>query len=244
MILLTAHNSILLFRLNCKGEMKADIQKYYDDLAIEYDSDRFGNSYGQYIHRQETAVLDKYLNIGQNQTVLDLACGTGRFLSYATHGLDVSQKMVEVAKEKFPDKNIIQGDGENLPYSGMTFDSVISFHLFMHLNEGMFVNMLNEVHRVCKNDGIFIFDIPSTKRRKLLKVDSGSWHGANKTSVARLQELIKSKWKIRNYHGTAFLPIHRIPDNLRENLTAVDSFFGRSLIKEYSSHLIFILEKI
>ena len=40
---------------------KKNIKKYYDDLAPQYDQDRFGNSYGRYIDLQEKAVIEKHL---------------------------------------------------------------------------------------------------------------------------------------------------------------------------------------
>ena len=66
-----------------ESSVQQDITCYYDQLAKEYDSDRFANSYGKYIHAQESKVLDRYLNKSETDYNLDLATGTGRFLEYA-----------------------------------------------------------------------------------------------------------------------------------------------------------------
>ena len=37
-----------------------NIHSYYQELAKDYDSDRFANTYGSYIHQQEEKFLLKY----------------------------------------------------------------------------------------------------------------------------------------------------------------------------------------
>ena len=92
--------------------MKTEIIKYYDALADTYDTDRFSNSYGDYIHHQELRILHKYLSKDAIHENLDLACGTGRFLDFADYGMDISSEMVRVSQKKFPDKKITLGDAE------------------------------------------------------------------------------------------------------------------------------------
>ncbi|WP_139423771.1 methyltransferase domain-containing protein [Chryseobacterium mulctrae] len=38
--------------------------------------------------------------------MLDLGCGRGRLLNFATHGVDFSQEMLNIAQEKFPYKQL------------------------------------------------------------------------------------------------------------------------------------------
>ncbi len=223
--------------------MKKEITKYYNDLAKNYDADRFSNSYGQYIHRQENKILKKYLDEKNIDFNLDLACGTGRFLKYANYGIDISEKMVEISKTKYPQKKIAIGDAENLPYKNTFFENVIAFHLFMHLDQSYIKKILCEVNRVSKKGAYFIFDVPSAKRRKLTGYRSSNWHGGNQLSTKTLKKIIGEEWRLVASHGTAFLPIHRLSEKLRKRLVNFDSFMCNSFFKEYSSHLIFILEK-
>jgi ubiquinone/menaquinone biosynthesis C-methylase UbiE len=223
--------------------MKEDIVKYYNDLAKDYDIDRFSNSYGQYIHKQEDEILIKYLNENETAFNLDIACGTGRFLKYSDYGIDISKKMVEVSKNKYPLKKISIEDAEHLSFQDSFFDNVISFHLFMHLKVINMSKVLCEVNRVLKKGGYFIFDIPSEKRRKLTGYNSSNWHGANQISVSLLKKLTSSEWELISYYGTAFFPIHLIPKNFRKTIVRLDSLMSKSFLKEYSSHLIFILRK-
>ena len=223
--------------------MNKEITKYYNDLAKDYDADRFSNSYGQYIHRQEDEILIKYLDEKETEFNLDLACGTGRFLKYADYGIDISKEMIEISKRKYPQKKISIEDAENLPYQNTFFDNVISFHLFMHLNASCMRKILCEVNRVLKKGGYFVFDVPSEKRRKFTGYRSSNWHGGNQVSIKSLKRLMGSEWELVTFHGTAFFPIHRLPEKLRRGLVIFDSFMCNSFLKEYSSHLIFILKK-
>ena len=78
------------------------IVTYYNELANDYDENRFKNSYGNYIDKQERGILNILLNKKEN--ILDLACGTGRLSNYATSGVDASVNMVEIARKKYPEK--------------------------------------------------------------------------------------------------------------------------------------------
>ena len=223
--------------------MKAEIIKYYDALADTYDIDRFSNSYGDYIHQQELRVLHKYLSQYSISKNLDVACGTGRFLDFADYGMDISSEMVRVSQKKFPDKKIKLGDAEVSGFEDNYFENVISFHLFMHLDLTSFKTIQKEVARISKSNAQFIFDIPSERRRRLFGYKASSWHGGNQISYRTLKKMVKEDWEIINFHGVAFLPIHRIPKKIRKFFIPLDSLLCNSIIKEYSSHLIFILKK-
>ncbi len=223
--------------------MKEEIIKYYNNLAIDYDEDRFGNSYGQFINSQEEVILNRHLDKNKTEFNLDLACGTGRFLNYADHGIDISKNMVQLSKKKYPCKNISIEDAETLSYQNSFFDNVFSFHLFMHLNNNSVIKILKEVNRVLKKGGYFIFDIPSEKRRKLTSYRTNNWHGSNQISVKKIKRLVLTDWQLVSYYGSAFLPIHRLSENVRKNIVQFDNLLCNSFIKEYSSHLIFILKK-
>ena len=223
--------------------MKEEIKAYYDHLAPTYDQDRFANTYGQYIHQQEIKVLNNYLQKSSRQHNLDLACGTGRFLDFASVGLDVSKKMIATAQTKFPDKDLVLGDATDLPFAEKTFDHALCFHLFMHLERISMEQILCEVNRVLKPGGHFIFDVPSRKRRVLTGHRSQGWHGGHELDVHTIQEIGRGSWDLQAFYGVAFFPVHRIPQRIRRYFVKLDGILGASVLKEFSSHLIFILKK-
>lgn len=223
--------------------MIEEIKTYYDELASTYDQNRFGNSYGTYIDLQERAYLKKNLPSLNSNAILDLGCGTGRFLDYASHGVDISPKMIEVAKGKFPDKDINLGSVSEIPHPDAFFDILFSFHVLMHLDKPTVTDFLTESHQKLKENGRLIFDFPSQKRRRLFNYKNKGWHGANALSIKDIENLIKSDWKIKQYQGILFFPIHRFPSSMRPLLQKIDTLFCKTFLKEYSSYLVIELEK-
>lgn len=73
------------------------VQDYYDQLASNYDQNRFANSYGQYIDRMERQILTTWLTDTPAAQVIDMGCGTGRLLDFALTGVDASTEMLKVA---------------------------------------------------------------------------------------------------------------------------------------------------
>ncbi len=100
------------------------------------------------------------LQIQPEQRVLDIGCGTGTLLqtllSFVSEtnlvGVDPSQEMLNVAKNKLPKTiELKQGDAEKLPFPDNCFDWVIStnsFHYFSHPEKA-----IAEAKRVLKTNG-------------------------------------------------------------------------------------------
>jgi len=89
-------------------------------LSIIDHNDRMASERNGWIHRNHFYYKEhwKYLNflIPQNSDVLDLGCGTGKDLSKlkikSAVGIDISRKMIDVAKKDFPNSEFFQGDVE------------------------------------------------------------------------------------------------------------------------------------
>ncbi len=216
---------------------------YYDNLAMDYDSNRFGNTYGQYIHQQEVNILKKILPPIATNKVLDLGCGTGRLMSFANYGIDISPAMVQVAKTKFPDKHFSVGNAARNNLKNNFFDAIFSFHVLMHQNQQETKAILSEAYRLLKTGGQFIFDFPSDKRRKLVNYTAKNWHAANQLSLQQIKALTTNQWNFKQSYGLLFLPIHRIPKQFRAVLIPIDNLLCRSFLQEYASYLIVILTK-
>jgi ubiquinone/menaquinone biosynthesis C-methylase UbiE len=223
--------------------MQPDISAYYDRIAHLYDTDRFGNTYGQFIDAQERAILSQLLRQTLGQRVLDVGCGTGRFLNYATHGLDASAAMLAVARQKQPEKHLTQGDFFAQPYENEYFEAAISMHVVMHIASTDLDKLLAEAHRILKPGGQFIFDFPSKPRRTLLGYKSKNWHGANAYALPEVQALANAKWQIHVAQGILFLPIHRFPPFVRPFLRSFDTWLCRSFLKKYASYIVVSLVK-
>lgn len=221
--------------------MNPEVKKYYDTLANEYDVSRFSNSYGEFINKQELDFLTK--NISKETTTLNLGCGTGRFMEFCTHGYDISKKMIEEAKIKFPNKDFINGCASNTPYSKNTFDNIICFHVIMHLSQKDTEQIITEALRILKPGGKLIFDHPSFKRRRIIKYKAENWHASNEYSSKLIKKLVTKNWRIIKTKGILFFPIHRFPKKMRALLYSLDQLLTSSPLKEYSSYLIHSISK-
>ena len=145
--------------------MKSEVIDYYNSIADEYDESRFNNSYGQFIDTEERKILNKLIDKTSTEQRLDMACGTGRLTGYATHGLDASNKMMLYAQKRHPGVSFHEASACNTGFCNEMFDVVYTFHFLMHIDESTLKEVFDEVHRILKYGGRFIFDIPSGKRR-------------------------------------------------------------------------------
>lgn len=214
------------------------IRKYYNDLAENYDDDRFNNSYGSFIHEQECTLLNRLIPSDSEERVLDLACGTGRLTAFATDGSDFSENMIRIAEKRFPNKFFRVEDAANSGWPNEQFKTVFSFHMFMHLNKEKSKAIFDSIHRIVKKGGTFIFDFPSHKRRALSLRRQKGWHGNNTMTIKEVKELLGPSWEVRTIEGILFLPIHRFPKSLRAKLTRLDTFLCNSLLKEFASYIV------
>ena len=85
-------------------------------------------------------VLNTLNNISYSN-FLDLGCGTGELIKIILEndntkkgfGIDLSSKMIEVAKKKLPESvSLMIGDSENLPYPNQYFDVIYCNDSFHH----------------------------------------------------------------------------------------------------------------
>lgn len=132
------------------------IKEMFNQIALVYDFNNNLMSFGQQVRIKKQAV--KFLN-AHNVKVLDLCSGTGDIAGFIDKsckvtGLDFSEKMLEIARKKFPWVNFVDGDCTDLPFKDNSFDIVtISFGL---RNIENYDKALDEIYRVLKPNGLFM----------------------------------------------------------------------------------------
>ena len=96
--------------------------------------------------------------IGQGTTVLDVGCGPGGFCRLAaetgaaTVGIDASQALIEISRERVPSERFDVGEMQFLPYEDDTFDVITAFNSLQYAADR--VAALNEARRVARTGGI------------------------------------------------------------------------------------------
>lgn len=150
---------------NSKLDKKGQVTQMFDTISKEYDGLNRVISFGIDVKWRNKVV--KLVAKNNPKNILDIATGTGDLaISLASTnakeiiGLDISDGMLEVGRQKIKAKNLdsiismVIGDSEDLPFEDNTFDAItVSFGVrnFEHLEKG-----LAEILRVLKPNGIFV----------------------------------------------------------------------------------------
>ena len=127
----------------------------YETLAARYDEDRAKWSFT----RDE--VIEELLAGGSAVRVLDLGCGTGRWLAAQRDayngrvdwlGADPSAAMLAEAQAKGLG-HLVRAGAEALPFAEASLDYVVSSYCFHHFSDKE--RALDEICRVLSADGVF-----------------------------------------------------------------------------------------
>lgn len=138
-------------------------EKIYTMFSVISDRyDFFNNVMSFGIHILVKLLCIKLLSIKSHDKVLDLCAGTGDLArlikkqqpkSIVT-GVDFSEKMLEIAKNKGEDINYIQADATNLPFLDNEFDFVTMGFGLRNIQNAE--KAVGEVYRVLKPNGKFL----------------------------------------------------------------------------------------
>jgi ubiquinone/menaquinone biosynthesis C-methylase UbiE len=119
----------------------------------------------------------------------EICCGTGEALQLFCSnidrgvGVDISQKMLELAAKKNKEANLlfIQGDALDLPLQSNKFDHVVMLGGIHHVNNRE--KLFSEVYRILKPNGKFVFREPASDwffwkflRKIIYRLSSGLDH--------------------------------------------------------------------
>ncbi|MDD3046235.1 MAG: class I SAM-dependent methyltransferase [Candidatus Pacebacteria bacterium] len=146
--------------------------------------------------------------VNKGDKVLDLGCGNGRFyqkLKQADYvGIDVSEKLIQIAKENYPCASFKVASATNLPFQKDEFDYIYSLAVLHHLPQEYHSRFLEEIKRVLKENGTLILTVWNLEERKkkedVKKVSEKEilipWHGAKEHyfyifDLKELKELFK-----------------------------------------------------
>lgn len=106
--------------------------------------------------REYVSVQHK-LGVAQGDRLLDVACGSGLAIEFARlrgatcAGIDASQRLVAIARDRNPGSDIRAGDMQALPWADESFDVATSFRGIWHTTPGA----LDEIRRVLVPGGRF-----------------------------------------------------------------------------------------
>lgn len=103
------------------------------------------------------AAIGQQCGIALGSRVLDMACGSGWAMRYFrglggdVAGIDAADRLVEVARDRNPDSEVVHGSMFELPWKNGSFDAVTSINGIW----GSCDDAVAEAHRVLKRGGMF-----------------------------------------------------------------------------------------
>jgi len=133
----------------------------------------------------------------KDMLVLDCACGVGygsdilRRSAGAVIGVDVSDKAIAYAKEKYRAENLafIASDARSLPFDDASFDTVMSIETVEHFPDAD--KFIAEIHRVLRPGGLLFMTTPNGEQHPILHDGHHHKHYRKK----ELSRLIRKKFQ-------------------------------------------------
>ena len=139
-----------------------DIGKAYDQLTHLWESDKFNRNNGIEAHRRALEFVKTQGN------ALDVGCGsTGRLIDYllengfTPEGIDISEKMLALAKEKHPDIPLYQADICEwvLPNK---YDLITAWDSIWHIPLDQQDKVISKLINSLNTNGVLIFSCAGT----------------------------------------------------------------------------------
>ena len=125
--------------------------------------------------KKHRKIFEKLLK-GKNKKILDVGCGHGRDIreftkdGYQTMGIDLSDKIIEIAKKQNPGILILKQDMTKIDYD-KAFDGIWSCGSFYHLKKCKALLTLIKFNKALKQNGILFLAIKEGKGEKFISRD-------------------------------------------------------------------------
>ena len=108
---------------------------HFDAIAPAYDESLPAHVVEHYLRKRPAFVLAHC----PGGRALDVGCGTGTLAArlaaegYEVTGIDPSEGMLDVLRERTPEVEAVQGSGTDLPFADDSFDVVMSVAVMHHM---------------------------------------------------------------------------------------------------------------
>ncbi len=241
------------------------ILKLYSDEDY-YVSEVSGQGYDEYLEvrhnwvRTFTRRLEQVAKYQKPGRALDIGCGPGFFLEaaqargYDAFGLDPSEYIVKVAREKFGDR-IQLGLIESDDYPADHFDLVVAFDTFEHIYHPL--EWLSAARRVLKPDGLLAITTPDPTSL-LAKISRKKWVSFKLPehvfywSPSTIRQILAEGWEVLEirpagqYASLGFLlrRLLRLPSNPRGLIKSILDLLSKINIYSDNGSMTVIAKKL
>ena len=137
------------------------MEKLYSKLANVY-HEMYQTKFN---YKKEFIFLRKILDQHKCKSVIEMGCGTGMLASYflksgfSYQGLDLSKRMLAIAKKVAPKANFLVCDMRNIKINKKFDAAIISGRTFTYMRENKdIMKSIKSINKALKNKGLLIFD--------------------------------------------------------------------------------------
>jgi len=170
-------------------------KKYYDKNAVRWSDSKTNSFY----HEKQFKFFNSLLKSGQS--VLDIGCanavhvplflGIGRKLKYT--GIDISNKMLEISKRRYPQLTFMAGDALKFK-SAKKFDGFWSAATLMHIPRESWPALLTNIEKNMNSGAIGYLTLPTARPNPASKTDQRHFEFFRKGNFEKIAH--GRKWKI------------------------------------------------
>lgn len=135
--------------------------------TIEESYDKMGETYHNFRDNEKfNNELEKFANLlPVSGNVLDAGCGVGipvsKFLvrrGFKVTGIDISRKMIDLAKQNVPEATFYQKNILTLDLPGNSFDGIICVYTLWHIPRAEHSFIISNFHRMIKENGLLVIN--------------------------------------------------------------------------------------
>jgi len=214
----------------------------YNKMFLEHKKCR--EEFGDFIDSYNF-IMEKH--IPKNSKILEIGCNIGSLLDLLLKsgytqitGIDIATEAIKYGKNKYPKlkNNLLTYKGNILPFEDNEFDVVLSFDLLEHMPN---VDIhLNEVNRVLKTNGIYLFQTPN----KIINVPWTVLVTNSFTEWKIYHCSLQTYWSLQNClsdnsFGDISIQKRAIATEYKRNKVKKIKYFGNILVK-----CLYIMQKL
>lgn len=155
------------------------VEKLTYDLRDESDSaaeiyDKISGAYASRFSAPSDHIDDFLRKVRKGGRILDVGCGPGTDATYMSSkgfdatGIDLSEKMIDLAKRKAPKAHFEKADMRRLDFEPGTFDGILVSFSLIHVPKRYIPKVIRDFYKLLKPDGIICLGIQEGKSEEKL----------------------------------------------------------------------------
>lgn len=137
-------------------EEKDSIENIYDSISQDY---------AEFFNQPSQNLPELIMLLSRKAKVLDAGCGPGDdsaellSLGHEVIGIDISEKMLEIAQKKAPNATFIKQDICNLDFPANSFDAIVASYSLTYISKKNVKKCLEGFNKALKENGLLYISV-------------------------------------------------------------------------------------